>query len=55
MLKRDFGEIVLDLSRAAGRVFVDALLDTEPNLIDASFRETLYQQTWISSAFCWQL
>jgi tetratricopeptide (TPR) repeat protein len=44
-LKRDFGEIVLDLSRAAGRVFVDALLDSEPNLIVTSFRETLYQQT----------
>jgi DNA-binding SARP family transcriptional activator len=44
-LQRDFGEIVLDLSRAEGRAFVDALLDSEPNLIDESFRATLYQQT----------
>jgi tetratricopeptide (TPR) repeat protein len=44
-LQRDFGEIVLDLSRAEGRAFVDALLDCEPNLIGESFRATLYQQT----------
>ena len=44
-LQRDLGEIVLDLSRAEGRAFVDALLDSEPNLIGESFRETLYQQT----------
>jgi DNA-binding SARP family transcriptional activator/tRNA A-37 threonylcarbamoyl transferase component Bud32 len=44
-LRRDFGEIVLDLSRAEGRAFVDALLDSEPNLIDEAFRATLYQQT----------
>src|SRR6266545_3689711 len=44
-LQRDFGEIALDLSRAEGRVFLDALLDSEPNLIGESFRATLYQQT----------
>jgi predicted ATPase len=44
-LQRDFGEIALDLSRAEGRAFLDALLDSEPNLIGESFRATLYQQT----------
>ena len=44
-LQRDLGEIVLDLSRAEGRAFVDALLDSEPNLIGELFRATLYQQT----------
>ena len=43
--QRDFGEITLDLSRAEGRLFVDALLDSEPNRIGESFRATLYQQT----------
>jgi predicted ATPase len=44
-LQRDLGEIVLDLSRAEGRVFVDALLDSEPNRLGETFRATLYQQT----------
>jgi DNA-binding SARP family transcriptional activator/tRNA A-37 threonylcarbamoyl transferase component Bud32 len=44
-LRRDFGEIILDLSRTEGRAFIDALLDSEPNLIGESFRATLYQQT----------
>jgi tetratricopeptide (TPR) repeat protein len=44
-LQRDFGEIVLDLSRAKGRAFVDAVLDAEPNRIGETFRAALYQQT----------
>jgi DNA-binding SARP family transcriptional activator/pimeloyl-ACP methyl ester carboxylesterase/tRNA A-37 threonylcarbamoyl transferase component Bud32 len=44
-LQRDRGEILLDLSRAEGRAFVDALLDSEPNLIGEAFRATLYHQT----------
>jgi predicted ATPase len=43
--QRDYGEITLDLSRAAGRPFVDAFLDSEPNRLGESFRATLYQQT----------
>ncbi len=35
-LQRDFGDIALDLSRAEGRAFLDALLDSEPNLIGES-------------------
>jgi DNA-binding SARP family transcriptional activator/tetratricopeptide (TPR) repeat protein len=44
-LQRDFGEVMLDLSRTEGRTFVDALLDSEPNLVGEAFRATLYQQT----------
>ncbi len=43
--KRSFGDVELDLDRSEGRRFVDALLDTRPNRLDAGFRETLYQQT----------
>ncbi len=43
--KRVFGEIEVNLERAAGRQFVDAFLDSEPNRLDDAFRETLYQHT----------
>ncbi|MGD8397565.1 MAG: AAA family ATPase, partial [Anaerolineae bacterium] len=53
--KRTFGEIEVDLERAAdrqaggrqtrGRFFVDAFLDSEPNRLGEVFRETLYQHT----------
>jgi predicted ATPase len=43
--RRDFGEIVLDLSQAEGRALMDALLDSEPNRLDEAFRATLYRQT----------
>ena len=47
-LKRYFGDIVMDLSRAAsdeGRAFTDALIDSEPNHLDAAFRERLFART----------
>ncbi|MFL5804971.1 MAG: ATP-binding protein [Roseiflexaceae bacterium] len=44
-LQRDFGEVVLDLSRAEGRLLVDSLLDSEPNHLNEAFRTALYQQT----------
>lgn len=44
-IKRDFGDTVLDLSRAQGRAFVDSLLEAEPNRLPDAFRETLYRQT----------
>ncbi len=43
--KRSFGHVEVDLEQAQGRRFVDAFLDTEPNLLTDSFRETLYQHT----------
>ncbi len=46
--KRDFGDIGVDLDQATaieGRRFVEALLDTEPNRLDETFRRTLFQHT----------
>ena len=42
-LQHLYGDISVDLSRAQGRHFVDAYLDTEPNHLDQSFRDTLYR------------
>lgn len=39
------GASTLDLEQAQGRTFVDALLDSEPNLLDAGFRSELLRQT----------
>ncbi len=47
-LKRYYGEIVIDLSRRSvqeARDFVNALVDAEPNKLDASFRERLFRLT----------
>jgi DNA-binding SARP family transcriptional activator len=41
--QRDLGDIYVDLAQAEGRQFVDALLDTEPNRLDAGFREVLHR------------
>jgi DNA-binding SARP family transcriptional activator len=43
--QRDLGDIHIDLAQTEGRQFVEALLDTEPNRLDAVFRETLYRHT----------
>jgi DNA-binding SARP family transcriptional activator/predicted ATPase len=47
-LKSDFGEIEIDLSTVPeyeDRSFVDALVDSEPNELDAAFRIALFEQT----------
>jgi DNA-binding SARP family transcriptional activator/predicted negative regulator of RcsB-dependent stress response len=44
-LQRSFGDITVDLDRAEGRGFIEAMLDSEPNLLGSAFREMLYQQT----------
>ncbi len=46
--KRYAGDIQIDLSARrenSGRQFVDALLDSEPNVFDEQFRQVLYQHT----------
>ncbi|MEJ2707604.1 MAG: tetratricopeptide repeat protein [Anaerolineales bacterium] len=43
--QRDFGDIFIDLDQAEGEDFVTALLDSQPNLLSAEFRRTLYHQT----------
>ena len=47
-LKRYYGEVVIDLSRPPvqdARDFVNALVDSEPNRLDAAFRDHLFRQT----------
>jgi len=44
-LRRDLGDIHVDLDRAGGRPFVEALPDSEPNRLGAAFRETLTRHT----------
>lgn len=46
--KRAIGEVEIDLSAEPideGRAFLDAFLDTEPNQLDETFRESLFRQT----------
>lgn len=44
-LKRLFGAIEIDLAEVEDRSFVDDLLNIEPNRLNESFRQTLFQQT----------
>ncbi len=44
-LKRRYGEIEIDLSRAMDRRFVEAFLNTQPNELGPEFREALYRRT----------
>lgn len=44
-LQSAYGDIHVDLGRSDGRGFVDALLDSEPNRLEPTFRQTLYQYT----------
>ena len=44
-LKRDFGEIEVEVGKTKARQFVDDFIDTEPNRLGHKFRETLYGQT----------
>jgi tetratricopeptide (TPR) repeat protein/energy-coupling factor transporter ATP-binding protein EcfA2 len=44
-LKRDFGEIEIEVGKTEARQFVDDFIDTEPNRLGHKFRETLYSQT----------
>lgn len=43
--KRDFGDIEIEVGKTEGREFVDAFIDTEPNQLGNTFRNTLYSQT----------
>ena len=44
-LKRDYGEIEIDLDKLEGQKFVDAYLDIEPNNLGDKFRKTFFIQT----------
>jgi DNA-binding SARP family transcriptional activator/predicted ATPase len=43
--QRGFGPIVVDLDRAESHGFLEAFLDSEPNLLRRAFRRRLYEQT----------
>lgn len=44
-LRRISGEPAIDLDQCAGRPFIEALLDVEPNRLDGVFRQQLLQHT----------
>lgn len=44
-LQRITGDVEIDLDRADGQQFVEALLDSEPNRLGAAFRAMLYTHT----------
>jgi len=44
-LCRRWGDVVIDLDQADGRAFVEAYIDSEPNRLEAAFRQTLYDHT----------
>jgi len=44
-LRRDFGDLLVELDRPEDRDFVDALLDSQPNRIGEAFRDTLFRHT----------
>ncbi|MBN1658803.1 MAG: AAA family ATPase [Anaerolineae bacterium] len=52
---RAWGEAGVDLDRADGRRFVDALLDAEPNHLGEPFRERLYRHTGGRALFAVEL
>lgn len=43
--QREWGDIGIDLAQTENRPFVEALLDAEPNCLEADFRELLYRHT----------
>jgi DNA-binding SARP family transcriptional activator len=53
--QRCFGEMQVDLSRADGRAFVNAYLDSQPNHFDEDFRATLYRLTGGNALFTVEL
>jgi len=44
-LRREWGDILVDLDQADGRAFVEAYVDSEPNRLGAAFRQALYDHT----------
>jgi predicted ATPase/DNA-binding SARP family transcriptional activator len=43
--QRQFGDITIDLRKAEGQRFVEAVLDAEPNQLGPAFRKGFYQHT----------
>ncbi len=54
-LRHTLGAIQLDLTLADGRLFIDALLDSESNRLGEAFREALYRHTGGHALFTTEL
>ena len=50
-----YGDVVVDLDRADGRRFVDALVDSETNLLGEDFRRELHRRTGGNALFATEL
>jgi adenylate cyclase len=44
-LRRDFGDMSIDLDQADGQAFIEAFIDSRPNQLGESFRQALFQHT----------
>ncbi len=44
-LQREYGDMLINLNRAPGREFVEAIIDSEPNELTRSFRDQLAEHT----------
>lgn len=53
--RRVFGDITVNLDQTERRVFVEALLDSEPNRLGRAFREMLYRQSHGQPLFATEL
>jgi predicted ATPase len=54
-LRRRYGEMTVDLGQADGRRFVEQIVDAEPNVLAAEFREALYRQGGGNALFTTEL
>ncbi len=57
-VKRYYGDVIIDLdaaARAEGAAFIDALLDSEPNVLGAGFRRALLERTGGNPLFAVEL
>ena len=44
-LQRQYGDVQVDLAQVEGGLFVDAFIDSEPNLLGTEFRQAIYRHT----------
>jgi DNA-binding SARP family transcriptional activator len=54
-LQREFGEMEVDLDESDGLAFISELVDREPNCLEKTFRQTLFQQTNGNALFTLEL
>ncbi|MGB3713719.1 MAG: ABC transporter substrate-binding protein, partial [Candidatus Promineifilaceae bacterium] len=54
-IKREYGDVRIDLSGTEGKVFVNEFIDTEPNRLDDEFRRLLFSHTGGQALFTLEL